>query len=82
MNGIPSASLMGFIRGGRLYIPRLAINSDFSFYSPGMVLIRELVDYTVRSPELSTIDLSRGDEKYKYAVGGEEYCTVEFVVDY
>lgn len=51
------------------YVPRLCINNQFSKYSPGIVLIndsiKELIGGGVRY-----LDLMRGDEAYKTAMGG------------
>ncbi len=61
-----------------LYIPRLAMDDQFSWYSPGLILVNETAKflYNARTCDQSVkIDLSRGTEKYKLDMGGEIYTT-------
>lgn len=51
-------------------VPKLAINSDYSRYSPGCILISE---YLKQVNHNSVFDLSRGAEPYKKAMGGVVY---------
>ena len=54
-------------------VPRLAINSDFSRYSPGMLLINE---YMKKAESKGFVfDLCRGDEGYKKTLGGQVQLT-------
>ena len=58
-------------------VPKLAINTDFSRYSPGYVLIAEFFRKT-SSPFV--FDLSRGAEPYKTALGGSVYYNYGFEI--
>ena len=58
-------------------IPRLAIDTSFGFYSPGYVLLTEVIRYIAAHPMLQELDLSRGDEKYKFDMGGQPYTTTD-----
>ena len=64
--------------GATVSVPRLAIDSEYSFYSPGYVLINEVIKYIAAHPVLNELDLSRGDEKYKLDFGGKLYYTYDY----
>lgn len=63
--------------GKTVSIPRLAIDTSFGFYSPGYVLVTEVIRYIAAHPVLQVLDLSRGDEKYKFDMGGQPYTTTD-----
>ena len=63
--------------GKTAVIPRLAIDTAFGFYSPGYVLLTEVIRYIASHPVLQELDLSRGDEKYKFDMGGQPYTTTD-----
>ncbi len=67
--------LSGYINNGHsaVVFPRLAIDSDFSDYRPGYLLITETIRYMIENTDIRNMDLSRGDEKYKYDLGGVEH---------
>ncbi len=64
--------------GSILSVPRLAINPDYAFYSPGYVLLVELIRHMDSGCRLREIDLSRGDERYKTDMGGRVYFTRDY----
>ena len=65
--------------GESVTVPRLAINPQFSRYSPGSILINESIKELHNSyPEVRELDLSSGTERYKYDMGGVEYNTYIF----
>lgn len=82
-------SLMGFYSGmignnGCAIISRLAINLDFSRYSPGGILINETMKLLCADGGRDVVrefDLARGTEKYKYDYGGIEHYTFDFVLE-
>ena len=54
----------------RIVIPRLAIDDQFRFYSPGYLLICETMKYLLENnSSIKNIDLCRGTEKYKTDLG-------------
>lgn len=81
-NQVISAVFMGLIdnNGNRIVVPRLAINNEYSRYSPGNQLINEAIKYLIENTNVRTLDLSRGTEKYKYMMGGTEYFTKNFLM--
>lgn len=65
-------------RDGRsVAVPRLAIDAAYSFYSPGYVLLSEVIRHLADHPTLHEIDLSRGEERYKLDMGGQPYPTFD-----
>lgn len=70
LNNKPAAYFIGLTYNGGICIPRLAIDTEYGRYSPGVVLI---VEYLKRQ-NIGTsyvFDLCRGDEKYKSSLRGE-----------
>jgi len=66
--------------GTRVVIPRLAINGEFSLYCPGNLLIAETVRNLMETTKIRNLDLSRGDETYKYSMGGVPYGNWEYEI--
>jgi hypothetical protein len=65
-----AAYFFGFQSQNTIEINRVVINDQFKFYSPGLVLFNEYIKTEI--PHLECIDLTRGDEKYKFDLGGQE----------
>lgn len=80
-----NGKLMAFMSGyadhneTKLVIPRLAINNEYKFYSPGYVLILETMRKLSASSNFREIDLSRGTERYKLDLGGLTYYTFSWI---
>lgn len=66
------AYFFGFREGDRIEINRVVINDEFRFYSPGLLLLNEYIKTEIPKG-LKTFDLTLGDEKYKYDLGGETH---------
>lgn len=77
INGNMAAIMQGYIDVTRhdIQIPRLAIDPDFSYYSPGYLMICETVKMLFSNDNIDSLDLMRGCEKYKLDLGGEIYHT-------
>ena len=75
-----AAFLGGYIRNNIVIVPRLAINSEYSVYSVGSLLVSEYIRYLIDNTSVRILDLSRGNEPYKYALGGDEYELFSFVL--
>jgi CelD/BcsL family acetyltransferase involved in cellulose biosynthesis len=67
-------------RNGKIILPFLAINSTFSRFSPGGLLITESIKFLIENHNYKYFDLSRGDEKYKYAYGGIEHFNFSYEI--
>lgn len=58
-----------------IIVPRLAIDEQFRFYSPGYVMLHEFIKLLSTDTQVRILDLSRGVEKYKTDLGGQVYDT-------
>ncbi len=80
LNGQVAGIMMALAHENTIVVPRLAIDSEFNFYSPGVILIVETLRYMLAHTQLNSIDLSLGNERYKYSMGGEEYFAYDFQI--
>lgn len=62
-------------------IPRLAINSAFNVYCPGGLLITDTIKWLIENSSVRNLDLSRGNESYKYVYGGTEHYNFDFIMN-
>ncbi len=70
IKGETAAYFFGFERNGSIEINRVVINHEHRFYSPGLLLLNEYIKNGI--PEgLRIVDLTVGDEKYKFDLGGK-----------
>jgi len=57
-----------------VYIMTAGTNEEFARYSPGILLMNEYIKYAITHKDLiKVIDFTRGDEKYKYVLGGKNH---------
>jgi hypothetical protein len=70
-----AASLNGIIANdGRAIITRLSIETELGKFSPGGLLLNETIkEVCDKHCFIKSIDLSRGNEPYKYTYGGNEH---------
>lgn len=75
INNKLAATLNGVIANdGRAIITRLSIETNMGKYSPGGLLLNETIKEVCSEYSfIKSIDLSRGDEPYKYTYGGCEH---------
>ena len=71
LNGSPAAFLAGAYTRDRksIVVPVLCSNNDFLRYSPGIMLINEVSKILINEG-VEVLDLARGEEPYKYSMGG------------
>lgn len=58
-------------------------NEAYARYSPGMLLMFEFIKYTINyNNDIEVIDFTRGNEYYKYALGGQNHIihSVRFII--
>ena len=67
-----AAYFFGFRSESRIEINRVVINDEFKFYSPGLLLLTRYIETEIPNG-LRELDLTVGDEKYKYDLGGKEH---------
>lgn len=77
IDGKVGAFMQGFYneRLKSFEVPKLAMNEEFSWYSPGLVLVNETAKMFIADSRIQYIDLTRGTEKYKTDMGGQFYET-------
>lgn len=79
--------VMAFVSGFKSHngktvsMTRLAINEDLDYYSPGRILMNELIKYLHAKTAIKVLDMSRGNERYKKDFGGRSYFIKDFVVE-
>lgn len=78
INDQPAAFLSGLFHKERLIVPRLSINNMYYKYSPGMILVCETIKYLIASSTIRVLDLSIGEERYKYQLGGKCHLSYRF----
>ena len=79
----PAAFMSGFLTNfNEIVFPIVAMDSAFSHYAPGKVMISESIKYLQKNSQIRGLDLSRGDERYKLEMGGEEHYNYRFFLQY
>ena len=51
----------------------VSFDEDYYKYSPGMIGIFKYIESCYQNQDVPVIDLTRGNEKYKYDLGGTEH---------
>lgn len=70
----PAAFMTGFATNfNEIVFPIVSMNSLFKQYSPGKVMINETIKYLQGHKSNMILDLSRGDERYKFEMGGSKH---------
>lgn len=82
IDGKVAAFLQGGLSSSKkmFEVPRLAIADKFGVYSPGMLLVDETIKFLINHMEIDEFNLCRGDEEYKYKMGGKNYNTINCVI--
>jgi hypothetical protein len=60
-------------------VPMLFSNNDYIRYSPGIILVNEAVQLLI-SQGAESLDLARGTEPYKYAMGGKDHFNYSLII--
>jgi CelD/BcsL family acetyltransferase involved in cellulose biosynthesis len=69
IGGKKAAAYLNFDFGNRIMLYNSGFDFDFSYYSPGWVLIGYLIEWAIENGR-EAFDFMRGDEQYKYRLGG------------
>lgn len=74
----PASFMIVYRHRDHLLMPRLAIDTSFGRYSPGILLILEAAKRWMTEGVVD-FDMCRGDERYKKEMGGinEPLCRIE-----
>ena len=57
----------------RVVLMAVGTNEKYGWYSPGMLLIYEYILKQLDNADIEVVDFTRGNEKYKYSLGGKEH---------
>jgi CelD/BcsL family acetyltransferase involved in cellulose biosynthesis len=69
IGGKKAAAYLNFDFGNRVMLYNSGFDFDFGYYSPGWVLIGYLIEWAIENGR-EAFDFMRGDEQYKYRLGG------------
>lgn len=83
IDGVGAAYFTSFFTSDErcLVTPRLDMDDEFRFYSPGIVLISEAIKYLCENTEVRSLDLCHGDQKYKYVMGAHARTNYYFTIE-
>lgn len=71
IDGHPSAAYLNFDYGSRIYVYNSGLTDDrYGALSPGIVLVQYAIQHAIETGH-DTFDFLRGDEQYKYHMGGQ-----------
>lgn len=75
IDGRAASFLYAFMlpKGDRMWIPILSFNTDYKFFSPGVIILCEFIKYLLNETNVRCLDLGLGNEPYKQKMGGEVY---------
>lgn len=73
VGGVPAAAYWSFDYGNRLWVYNSGLNPAHAALSPGWVLLGRIIQWAIDAGR-SEIDFLRGDEDYKYRLGGVEHA--------
>ncbi len=71
VGGVPAAAYWNFDYRNRLWVYNSGLNPAYASLSPGWVLLAKLIQWAIEHGRRE-IDLLRGDESYKFRLGGVE----------
>ena len=75
VGGKQAAAYLSFDYGGRIWLYNSGINPDYQSLSPGLVLLGHLIQWAINQGRRE-FNFLRGDEAYKYRMGGvDRYIT-------
>lgn len=66
---VPAAAYLNFDYADRVWVYNSGLNPDFLPLSPGWVLLGRLIEWAIRAGRRD-FDFMRGDEEYKFHLGG------------
>lgn len=67
--------------GRSIVLMGVSTNPAYTRYSPGILLLFNFIEEVIESNRYDYIDFTRGNESYKYALGGKEHHIFNICVD-
>ena len=61
------------VNHSEILLMAVGTNEKFVRYSPGVLLIYEYITSQIESKKIRTLDFTRGNEPYKYHLGGSNH---------
>lgn len=61
-----------------IVIMAVGTNEKYSRYSPGILLMHSYIEYLLTNKKYFILDFTRGNEKYKYSLGGKDHFIYNF----
>lgn len=71
-----AAGYLNFVYGNQVWVYNSARTDKFASLSPGIALIGMLIQQAIEDG-MTAVDLMRGDEEYKYQLGGQDRWVVK-----
>ena len=72
IDGVPTATYLNFVYNNRVLVYNSGLNhEEYGHLSPGIVLLAHNIRYAIEQG-YEVFDFLRGDEEYKYRMGGED----------
>ena len=56
-----------------IYIMAISTGAEYAWYSPGVILLYDFICYLIEKKNVKVLDFTRGNEQYKYALGGKNH---------
>ena len=75
-----AAGYLNFDYGGRIWVYNSGLDPEFQFLSPGWVLLAYLIQWAIEHGR-KEFDFLRGDEDYKYRLGGLERSIFRLTIE-
>ncbi len=81
LNGKMVAMFLGYVSSsGNICVPITAYDTDYKEYSVGKVLLYNTICFLINQKRRIDFDLTRGEEPYKYNLGGVEHTSRTVIV--
>lgn len=81
LNNQLAAFMTGFVTNyNEIVFPYVSIDSKFGSYTPGKLMIAESIKYLQAHNSIRALDMSRGDERYKFEMGGVRHYNYRFEI--
>ena len=57
----------------QIFVIAAGVNLEYSRYSPGIISLNAFINDIIKTQNIEVIDFTRGNEPYKYVVGGKDH---------
>lgn len=66
----------------QIVLMAVSTNPKYYKYSPGIIALYEFIMKEINCKEIKLIDFTRGNERYKFVLGGKEHYNVKLVFEF